>query len=112
MKTITKLWLGLLSLIVLSPLGLILPARFGAGSAWGEWNSEEITKLVGYMPSGMSRLGDIWKAPVPDYRFRGQENASIHTLSIAYVCAGLVGLAVVSALSILVGKALTSRGRQ
>ena len=32
MKTAAKLWIGLLALVVLSPLGLILPARLGAGS--------------------------------------------------------------------------------
>lgn len=30
-----KLWAGIGALIVLSPLGLILPDRFKAGTAWG-----------------------------------------------------------------------------
>ena len=109
MKTAAKLWIGLLALVVLSPLGLILPAKLGAGSAWGEWSAEEIRKLVGYVPSGMSKLGEVWKAPMPDYAFRGQENAPLHALSISYITAGILGVAVVAALAILVGKILAGR---
>jgi hypothetical protein len=108
-KTTSKLWIGLLALIVLSPLGLILPAKLGAGSAWGEWSAEEIRRLVGYVPPGMSRLGEVWKAPMPDYAFRGQESAPVHTLSISYIIAGVIGVAVVAALAILVGKVLARR---
>jgi len=109
MKTATKLWIGLLALVVLSPLGLILPAKLGAGSAWGEWSAEEIRKLVGYVPSGMSKLGEVWKAPMPDYAFRGQESAPVCTLSVSYIIAGMVGVAVVATLAILVGKILAGR---
>ncbi len=107
MKTAIKLWIGLLSLIVLSPLGLILPAKLGAGSAWGEWSAEELRNMIGYVPSGMSKLGNVWKAPMPDYAFKGQETAPIHTLGISYVIAGLIGAALVVAFSILAGRALT-----
>jgi cobalt/nickel transport protein len=109
MKTITKLWIGLLALVLLSPLGLILPAKFGAGSAWGEWSTEEMQKLIGYVPSGMSRLGGMWKAPIPDYAFKGQDESSLRALSISYIIAGVVGIAVVSALGILVGRVLAHR---
>jgi hypothetical protein len=109
MKTATKRWLGLLALIILSPLGLILPAKLGGGSAWGEWSAEEIRKLVGYVPSGMSGLHEAWKAPMPDYAFRGQESAPMHILSISYIIAGVIGVAVVAALAILVGKVLARR---
>ncbi len=37
MKITTKFLIGIAVLIVLSPLGLILPEHFKAGSAWGEW---------------------------------------------------------------------------
>jgi hypothetical protein len=111
MKAVTKLWIGLLALVLLSPLGLILPARFGAGSAWGEWSAEEIGKLVGYQPSGMARLGNVWKAPMPDYAFKGQESAPLHMLSIWYVVSGLLGLVVVAGVALLLGKVLARRER-
>jgi hypothetical protein len=111
MRTVAKLWIGLFALIVLSPLGLILPARFNGGSAWGEWSSEEIQKLVGYVPVGMSRLGELQKAPLPDYAFRGQESAPLPALCISYVVSALVGVAVVAGMAILIGKALARRER-
>lgn len=109
MKTVTKLWIGLLVLTMLSPLGLILPAKLGSGSAWGEWGSEEIRRLVGYVPSGVSRLGGIWKAPMPDYAFNGQKSAPLHSLSISYIVAGVIGVAVVATLTMLLGKILVRR---
>ena len=61
MKLTTKFWIGIVVLIVLSPLGLILPEHFKAGSAWGEWGADEMQKLVGmflkasksFLPFGM-----------------------------------------------------------
>ena len=111
MKTITKLWIGLVALILLSPLGLYLPARFGAGSAWGEWSGEEIKRLVGYLPSGMARLADRWTAPMPDYALPGQESASLGALSLSYVLSAVIGVGIVVVLSILLGKALARRER-
>ena len=104
-----KLWIGLAALIVLSPLGLIIPARFGAGSAWGEWSTEELDKLVGYAPGGMSRISELWKAPMPDYALKGQESAPLHALSFSYVVSGLIGVAIVVALTLLLGRVLTRR---
>ncbi len=106
MKTATKLWLWLAVFIACSPLGLILPAWFNAGSAWGEWSADEIQKMMGYVPSGMSTLTNLWEAPMPDYAFGTQQNASISTLSASYILSGLVGVVLVVALSTLVGKAL------
>ena len=111
MKTITKLWIGLLVLVLLSPLGLILPARFAAGSAWGEWSSEELQRLVGYLPAGMARHADSWKAPLPDYALKGQGNAPLGAQSASYVLSAIVGVAVVVLVAILLGKALARRDR-
>jgi len=106
MKTSTKLWIGVIALIILSPLGLILPAKFGAGSAWGEWSAEEMQKMVGYAPSGMSRVSELWNAPLPDYAFRGQEDSPLPALSLSYIVSAIVGAAAVAALTILIGRIL------
>jgi len=108
-RTVKRLWIGLLILVVLSPLGLYLPARFGAGSAWGEWSAEEIRKLVGYLPAGMARLSDRWQPPLPDYALKGQENAPLHALGLSYVLSAVVGGAVVVGLTLLIGRALARR---
>ena len=86
-----KLWIGLFILTLLTPLGVILPARFKAGGAWGEWGPEELEKLVGYVPEGLKRLVDLWKAPVPDYNFGG-EGASMAVQVLSYLASGLIGI--------------------
>ncbi len=90
-KSQKKLWLGLLILALLAPLGVILPEKFKAGGAWGEWGPEEHEKLIGYMPEGLKRLANLWKAPVPDYNFGG-EGASMTVQVISYIASGIIGI--------------------
>jgi cobalt/nickel transport system permease protein len=97
-------WLAIVVLLViLSPLGLLLPAWLGAGSAWGEWSAEEVGKLTGHLPSGMSALADKWTAPLPDYAFPWQGEAA-GWLILAYVFSALVGIALILLLSWGLGK--------
>ncbi len=109
MKTNTKVWIGLIVLIFLSPLGLILPDKLGAGSAWGEWGGDEMQKMVGYVPAGMARLGELWKAPFPDYAFKGQKEASLQALSFSYIVSGLLGVAIVVVAIIIIGRIISRR---
>ncbi len=109
MKTATKLWVALGTLAVLSPLGLILPERFHAGSAWGEWGADEIEKLVGYMPQGLKRASELWHAPLPDYAVKGWEQKGLTRLSAAYILSAAIGVAVVVAVVWLLGKLLTKK---
>jgi hypothetical protein len=109
MKTTTKLWIGIIALIVLSPLGLILPAWLGAGTAWGEWSTEELKGLIGYVPAHFGHLSRIWHAPLPDYAFSGQEHASTSALSISYIVSAVVGVAAVVIVALLLGKLLARR---
>ena len=90
-KSQKKLWTGLFILALLSPIGVILPDKFKAGSAWGEWGPEEIEKLIGYVPEGLKKLSELWKAPVPDYNFGG-EGASMTVQVISYIASGLIGI--------------------
>jgi hypothetical protein len=86
-----KLWIGILIMALLSPLGVYLPDKFKAGGAWGEWGPEELEKLLGYVPEGLKKLSDLWKPPVPDYNFGG-ENAAMSTQIISYVISGIIGI--------------------
>ena len=92
------------TLIVVSPLGLYLPARFGAGSAWGEWSSDEIAKLAGYVPSGLRHLGSAWRAPMPDYALRGGESASMGSQSAVYILTAVIGVALIALLAFALRK--------
>jgi len=109
MKTINKLWLGLGLLILLSPLGLLLPERFKAGSAWGEWGVEEIRKLAGYIPKGLEKFSGIWQAPMPDYTFKGWEEKGLPSLSFAYIISAILGIAVVVTIAIFIGYVLSKK---
>jgi len=109
MKITTKLWIGLVVLVILSPLGLILPEYFKAGAAWGEWGADEIESLVGYIPNGLKKLADLWNAPIPDYAFRGWEEKGLTHLSFAYIISAIVGIAVVTLLIFLLGRFLARR---
>ncbi|MFH1199144.1 MAG: PDGLE domain-containing protein [Candidatus Omnitrophota bacterium] len=106
MKTTQKLWLGILILVILSPLGLILPHYFKAGSAWGEWGSEEVGGLVGYIPKGLAKLSTIWNALIPDYAFKGWEEKGLGSLSLAYIASAIIGIFVIICVVLLIGKFL------
>ena len=109
MKTVTKLWIGIGILILLSPLGLILPHYFKAGDAWGEWGTASIKKLTGYIPQGLEKLSSLWRAPLPDYVFRGWQENGLPALSFAYILSALVGIGIVIAVVFFIGKALTKK---
>ena len=87
-----KLWIGLAIMALLTPLGIYLPKKFNAGDAWGEWGPDKIKELLGYVPTGLNKLADFWKAPVPDYNFGG-ENAAMSAQVISYIISGIIGIA-------------------
>jgi len=103
-----KLWIGIFVLVILTPLGLILPNYFKAGDAWGEWEADTIQKLVGYVPQGLSKLSVLWKnnALLPDYCFRGWEDKAMSYQCFAYIIAAIVGIAVISTIVFFLGKFL------
>jgi|WetSurMetagenome_2_1015567.scaffolds.fasta_scaffold154833_3 cobalt/nickel transport protein len=88
MKTTTKLWIGIGTLALLSPLGVFLPDRFKAGSAWGEWGAEEFGGLIGYIPKGLDKMASVWKAPLPDYAVNGLQRHP----GIAYGISTIIGI--------------------
>lgn len=109
MKTITKLWILITILVILAPIGLILPEHFKAGAAWGEWGTDEIQKFVGYIPKGLERLASIWSAPIPDYAFKGWEGKPLGALSLAYIASAIAGIVVTIGVTFLIGKFLSKK---
>jgi cobalt/nickel transport protein len=109
MKITTKFWIGLAIMAVLTPLGLILPEHFKAGSAWGEWGADEMEKLVGYVPQGLEKLSSLWNAPMPDYAFKGWEEKGLTHLSFAYIISAIVGCIIIVTVAWLIGKALSKK---
>ena len=109
MKIPAKLWIGLGVLIILSPIGLILPDYFKAGAAWGEWGADEMQALAGYLPQGLEKLSSLWNSPLPDYAFKGWEGKGLPALSLAYIVSAVIGISITVCLVMLLGKILTPR---
>jgi len=108
MNMTKKLWLGIGILALLSPLGIIIPKWFGAGGAWGEWGLDEIAKEAGFVPEGMKRVAEIWKAPLPDYALP-VEGKGPAIESFGYVLSAIIGIALVAVVMYIITKLLTRR---
>ena len=81
------LWIGLAVLIVATPIGLLAP-----GTAWGEWGAEELSSLgLGFIPSGLEQLGNLWSAPMPGYDMPALANPYL-----AYIISAIVGIIIVA----------------
>lgn len=109
MKTTAKLWLGIGILILLSPLGLLLPEHFKAGDAWGEWGVDSFKGLVGYIPRGLEKLSGLWKAPIPDYAFKGWGEKGLAGSSLAYIASAVIGILITVFVVIFIGKILSRK---
>jgi cobalt/nickel transport protein len=109
MSEYRRLWIGLLALALLSPVGLYLPSLFAAGAAWGEWGLDEIRQMLGYAPAGMEKSAEIWKAPLPDYALPGQEGAPLSRLSLSYIFSAFLGMGICAGGAYLIGRWLARR---
>lgn len=111
LKDYKRLWIGIGILVLLSPVGLVLPELLKAGGAWGEWGVEEIAGwmqkegLPGFIPEGLRRLSEIWSAPFPDYAFKGWGDGLWAYLS--YILTGIIGAAAVVIVTFLIFKGKT-----
>ncbi|AZV58089.1 cobalt transporter CbiM [Clostridium sp. AWRP] len=75
---------GLLAvLVVLCPLGLL-----AAGDAFGEWDSDGIKSLVGYIPKGFQN-GIHYNAIAADYSIKGMNDI------VGYIISAVAGIALI-----------------
>jgi hypothetical protein len=107
MKTVTKLWIGIVMLALLSPLGVILPEHFKAGPAWGEWSGEEIEKIIGYLPKGLEKLSGVWTAPLPEYAIKEWNGRGMLDPRLSSVLSAAVGIGITVLIVIGIGKLLS-----
>jgi len=98
------LWIGLLALIALSPLGLL-----ASGEAWGEWDAqgvaEQIKAVEGkeYVPAGIAR------AEEHGYKgLRGLEDYASERGSLGYIGAGILGVGAILLLLFVGGRMLVA----
>lgn len=93
--TVQRLRNGVGVLAFLSPLGVILPWLFGAKSAWGEWGAAELGRLTGFVPAGLGRLGELWRAPLPDYAIAGLAKGGVVMAALAQLMSAALGIGAV-----------------
>lgn len=97
-------------IVALTPLGLI-----AAGTAWGEWGSEDIKAALGYIPSGFAAAADKWRALLPDYSVP-LFGFSAAGSAIGYVLCAVIGIALIAAIilltSVIVSKASGRHARE
>lgn len=82
-----KLWIGLIVLAILAPLGMLAP-----GTAWGEWGIEELEEMGVAIPAGLQRFSDLHPfVLIPDYSLP-QAGDSFWAQAIVYILSGLLGV--------------------
>jgi hypothetical protein len=85
-----RILLILVVLCLLTPVGILLPVYFNAGDAWGEWSAHTVKDLAGYVPKGLAKYTDSWKAPLADYTINSEDSSEAHR-SGYYMVAGIAG---------------------
>jgi cobalt/nickel transport system permease protein len=106
LRRLRWLWIGLIVLVIASPIGLLAP-----GTAWGEWGAHELTQLgLESVPTGLKALSGLWGAPLAAYDVRALGNASVGYLLSAAL--GVVVVVVLVWLFMTLLSASGSSGRQ
>jgi len=109
-KTQKKLWIGLVIMALISPLGIVMSEFFNSGDAWGEWGTDSLEKLLGFVPEGLKKYAEFWKAPVPDYNV-GDDESSLTVKVISYIGSGLIGILAVVFFIYAISKVVIKNGK-
>ena len=105
-KKLRNAVLLLVALIVLTPLGLI-----ASGTAFGEWNLQELKEKIGYVPSGLGGLSHLWNAPLKDYGIPGLGGTTAGTV-LGYVTSAIVGVLICAGVMYILGKLAARNAKQ
>jgi hypothetical protein len=101
-RALRMLWIGVFVLCLLTPLGLL-----ASGTAWGEWGSEQLKSMLGYIPEELEKLEQLWHAWLADYEFPGSQSPTGTVLS--YVASALIGVGFVALITFILGKFLSAK---
>jgi cobalt/nickel transport system permease protein len=99
------LWVGLLALVALSPLGLL-----ASGDAFGEWDAKGVQEQIrktggsGYVPRGLEEAERHRYKGIPALRDYAQPEEGKSNLG--YIMSALLGIGAISGLTLLVGRLL------
>ncbi|WP_378956684.1 PDGLE domain-containing protein [Pelosinus sp. sgz500959] len=101
-----RYWIGLIVLAMLTPLGSL-----AEGTAWGEWGTDELMEVVGYIPQGIEQAGSWWTALFPDYGMNFLGEGEIPG-KIGYFLSAVLGSGLIYALISLYGKMILRTNSQ
>ncbi|NQV02641.1 MAG: PDGLE domain-containing protein [Bacteroidia bacterium] len=104
-----KILYTLLGLCIITPVGIFLPMIFDAGDAWGEWSAETMKDLVGYVPAGLEKYSELWKAPIPDYTISDDDTSFVHQ-SGNYIVSGIIGTTLTYVVMLFISKLIVRNG--
>lgn len=105
-----KILIILLLLCLITPIGVILPMAFHAGDAWGEWSAQTLKDLIGYVPKGLAKYQEVWKAPLPDYTVNMDDTSVVHQ-SGYYIISGIFGATITYVAMLLISRLIVSHGK-
>lgn len=95
---------------LITPVGILLPMFFNAGDAWGEWSAQTVKELVGYVPKGLAKYSDVWKAPLADYTISSGDSSVVHR-SGYYIVSGIIGATVTYIVMLLISVLIVRHGK-
>ena len=105
-----KILVILLLLCLMTPLGIFLPVFFKTGDAWGEWSAHTVKELLGYVPKGLAKYSEVWKAPLPDYAINSQDTSVVHR-SGYYIVSGIFGATVTYIVMLIISRLIVKHGK-
>jgi len=103
-----KILVFLIILTLLTPVGILLPMFFNAGDAWGEWSAETVKNMIGYVPQGLAKYTDSYKAPLPDYSANSGDPSVIHQ-SGYYILSGVFGVIIILIVMFIISKIIVKK---
>jgi cobalt/nickel transport protein len=105
-----KILIILIVLCLITPAGIFLPMIFNAGDAWGEWSANTLKDLVGYVPQGLAKYSEAWKAPLTDYTINAGDTSVVHR-SGYYIVSGILGATVAYIVMLLISRLIIRNGK-
>ena len=88
---------GLIVVTLLTPLGLL-----ASGTAWGEWGGEDLQVKLGFIPSGLQKLGTFWNHVLfPDYAITGLDQ-SFWQKALGYILSAFFALLVIGIIGFVI----------
>lgn len=101
-----KILIVLLLLCLITPIGILLPMFFNAGDAWGEWSAQTLKELIGYVPQGLAKYSELWKAPLTDYTMNSIDKSVAHQSGF-YIVSGILGATITFIVMLIIARIIT-----